>query len=222
MLEDVQVLREKLREIQSKLTDAEIEAEELKSKRDALNAEARKLGEEIKRLMRGYEELQKERGAVEPTGYLETIRELSEEKARKSREVEELRRQIRELLAKAEKGATQREREELREKLRAYAKLEGELKTLSARIEEAVSRHLSAKSAAEMGKARATQLKEEMKKLVKQRAFARRKADEYHSLYLEKMKEVKRLREELERVRIMLKAARIAEELRRREGRKGS
>lgn len=217
MVEDVQALRERFRGIQSKLTDVEIEAEELKSKRDALNAEAKKLSEKIKHLMSEYEKLQEEKNVVESTGYLETIRKLSEEKARKLREVEELRRQIRELLAKVEKSGAQREREELRGKLKAHAKLEEELKALSARIEELVGKHVSMKGVVESKKARATQLKEEMKELAKRRAFARRKADEYHSLYLEKMREVLKLKDELEKTRVLLKAAKIAEELREKE-----
>ncbi|RLE71046.1 MAG: hypothetical protein DRJ43_00630 [Thermoprotei archaeon] len=90
------------------------------------------------------------------------------------------------------------------------------LSSLTARLRELSARYLEVKGKlaelAEKGGALRTKLSE----MIERKEELRRQADEYHARYLEKVRELKRVREELEKTAILLKAVELSQVLSRR------
>ncbi|MEM1642726.1 MAG: hypothetical protein QXI85_08075 [Desulfurococcaceae archaeon] len=204
-------LRRRLAELDSKMRKAVGEVGELKAKIDALSEERRKLREDIARLEAELRELKGRMAAVREEGGVD-VKKLWEERRSLQERVTSLRREIRELLDRIDRGEPRQE--ELRSKMREYAALESRLKAVEASINEASRRRLEERTEREKLKLRIAELQEELVRLRRRRAALKKQLEQLKSTYAAKASELQDLRQEIERIRLFIRAAEIAERLR--------
>ena len=89
-------------------------------------------------------------------------------------------------------------------------KVNGEIKLLS-------ERYLSLKEKANQLKNERNKIREEINKLYERREELKRKSDRYHAQVLKKLDDIKNLREDIERLSVLLKAAEVAQKLEARK-----
>ncbi|MDW8003578.1 MAG: hypothetical protein RMI04_02005 [Thermofilaceae archaeon] len=219
MEQDVDKLRKRRRELVERLSVLESRIGEVRSQRDLLNKQLKELGEKIKALRAQKEALEKELESSKKVDYSEEIVKLNNDKVKLMNEAEALRRQIKLLLEKIDRHNLPQDKEELRNRMKVYAQVEAELKRIDSRIKELMDKHLSEKRSLELKKVNLTQLREELVALVRKRNAIKKKVDELHVLYVNMSKEASELRDELERVNVLIKAAEIAGRLKKTAGR---
>jgi uncharacterized coiled-coil DUF342 family protein len=222
LLTDYNSVKEEYMKLKKQKEELYNEVQKLKEERNRIREDLKALSDEIKNLLNEIKNLQEIIGKRKVNVYelKERLEHLEWEYQTRTMNPEEEKsfveriRDAESLLRAAERyteclNQVRNLRQLLNEKRKIHKELTDSIKKLS-------NQYLEIKTQFKDLKDKANNLRSKLSELIEKKEALRRKADEYHAKYIEKINEIKQLREEIERTALMLKAAELSRTLSRR------